>query len=71
MLYQGPCVLDELGHDGDHLPAELAAVMQYNAAFNDGVNTLARELLREDDLTAEQRHLIEEQTLKATKAMPT
>jgi hypothetical protein len=38
ILYEGPCVLPERGHDGDHLPYSLATIQRDNQAFNAGLD---------------------------------
>lgn len=47
-LYTGQCVL-ELGHDLDHLPADLAAEQIYNRAFNEGVDAAIAYVDEQDD----------------------
>lgn len=63
-LFTGPCVLEEAGHDGDHLPAALAYKQQYDATFNAGVDAAIAKVAELQDTPSTGALLEELQAVK-------
>lgn len=71
-LYEGVCVLEEVGHDGDHLPAALAAEQQYTAAYNAGVQAASAAAKvwatsPDNDITESRLQMLDEALAKEIK----